>query len=135
MAVDVTPDAVGVLVDPFGGRDDLGAGQAGAHRMRYAVIEKTGEKLQDQLLRFINDGKLLLSQSMETLAESYVELMAPAEKADEAPPVTPMAKAEIQEAKEHDLPEAAIVPPPVEAEKVVAEMYSARASYESSSSL
>ncbi len=40
--------------------DDLGAGQAGAHRFRYAVIEKSGEKLQDQLLRFISDGKLVL---------------------------------------------------------------------------
>lgn len=40
--------------------DDLGAGQAGAHRFRYAAIEDSGEKLQDQLLRFIADGKLIL---------------------------------------------------------------------------
>ncbi len=39
--------------------DDLGAGQAGAHRFRYAEIENSGEKLQEQLLRFINDGKLI----------------------------------------------------------------------------
>jgi len=40
--------------------DDLGAGQAGAHRMRYAVVKNSGERLQDQLLRFINDGKLII---------------------------------------------------------------------------
>lgn len=39
--------------------DDLGAGQAGAHRLRYAVV-KGGERLQDQIFRFINDGKLIL---------------------------------------------------------------------------
>ncbi len=40
--------------------DDLGAGQAGAHRMKYAVVKKNGEKLQDQLHRFIDAGKLIL---------------------------------------------------------------------------
>ena len=40
--------------------DDLGAGQAGAHRFKYAVIKNTGERLQDQVIRFINDGKLIL---------------------------------------------------------------------------
>ena len=40
--------------------DDLGAGQAGAHRMKYAVIKGSGEKLQEQLLRFIDAGKLIL---------------------------------------------------------------------------
>ncbi|MBU0485152.1 MAG: phosphoribosylformylglycinamidine synthase subunit PurQ [Proteobacteria bacterium] len=40
--------------------DDLGAGQAGAHRFKYATIKGTGERLQDQLLKFIKDGKLIL---------------------------------------------------------------------------
>jgi len=40
--------------------DDLGAGQAGAHRIRYAVVKNSGERLHEQLLRFINDGKLIL---------------------------------------------------------------------------
>ncbi len=40
--------------------DDLGAGQAGAHRMKYAEIAGAGEKVQDQLLRFIKDGKLII---------------------------------------------------------------------------
>lgn len=40
--------------------DDLGAGQAGAHRFKYAVEKRTGERLQDQVIRFINDGKLIL---------------------------------------------------------------------------
>ncbi len=40
--------------------DDLGAGQAGAHRMKYATVKNSGEKLQDQLIRFIRDGKLIL---------------------------------------------------------------------------
>lgn len=40
--------------------DDLGAGQAGAHRIRHAVIKTTGEKLLDQITRFITDGKLIL---------------------------------------------------------------------------
>ncbi|MEW6429137.1 MAG: phosphoribosylformylglycinamidine synthase subunit PurQ [Thermodesulfobacteriota bacterium] len=40
--------------------DDLGAGQAGAHRMRYAVVHTTGEPLLAQIIRFINSGKLIL---------------------------------------------------------------------------
>lgn len=40
--------------------DDLGAGQAGAHRMKYATVHTTGERLQAQLLKFINDGKLII---------------------------------------------------------------------------
>ena len=40
--------------------DDLGAGQAGAHRFKHVVVKTTGEKLMDQLLRFIKDGKLIL---------------------------------------------------------------------------
>ncbi|MDF1614923.1 phosphoribosylformylglycinamidine synthase subunit PurQ [Desulfurivibrio dismutans] len=40
--------------------DDLGAGQAGAHRWRYATVKPGGEPLRDQLYRFINDGKLIL---------------------------------------------------------------------------
>ena len=35
-------------------------------------------------IMFINDGKLLLNQTMESLPESYVELTVPGEKADEA---------------------------------------------------
>ncbi len=40
--------------------DDLGAGQAAAHRMKYAVLQKDGERLQEHLLRFIKDGKLII---------------------------------------------------------------------------
>ncbi len=40
--------------------DDLGAGQAGAHRIRYATIKPSGERLMDQLQRFIGAGKLIL---------------------------------------------------------------------------
>ncbi len=40
--------------------DDLGAGQAGANRLRYAVVKGTGERLLDQLVRFIGEGKLVL---------------------------------------------------------------------------
>ncbi|MFH1147328.1 MAG: phosphoribosylformylglycinamidine synthase subunit PurQ [Pseudomonadota bacterium] len=40
--------------------DDLGAAQAGANRFRYATVKGTGERLLDQLLRFINAGKLVL---------------------------------------------------------------------------
>ncbi len=39
--------------------DDLGAGQAGAHRWQYAAT-KDGKPLKDQLSRFIKDGKLIL---------------------------------------------------------------------------
>jgi phosphoribosylformylglycinamidine synthase I len=40
--------------------DDLGAGQAGAFRFRYATVKPTGEKLLAQFLRFIDAGKLIL---------------------------------------------------------------------------
>jgi phosphoribosylformylglycinamidine synthase len=40
--------------------DDLGAGQAGAHRFKHVEIITTGEKLIDQLQRFIKAGKLIL---------------------------------------------------------------------------
>lgn len=40
--------------------DDLGAAQAGANRFRYATVKETGERLLEQLMRFINSGKLIL---------------------------------------------------------------------------
>jgi phosphoribosylformylglycinamidine synthase subunit PurQ / glutaminase len=40
--------------------DDLGAGQAGAHRMKYAAAKNHGEKIQEQLFRFIEAGKLVI---------------------------------------------------------------------------
>ena len=40
--------------------DDLGAAKAAANRWRYARVKNTGEPLFEQLLRFINDGKLIL---------------------------------------------------------------------------
>jgi phosphoribosylformylglycinamidine synthase len=40
--------------------DDLGAGQAGAHRFKHVEIIGSGEKLIDQLQRFIKEGKLIL---------------------------------------------------------------------------
>jgi phosphoribosylformylglycinamidine synthase I len=40
--------------------DDLGAGQAGAHRMKQAAVKGSGEKIQEQLYRFIEAGKLVL---------------------------------------------------------------------------
>lgn len=40
--------------------DDLGAGQAGAHRFKHVKVITTGEKLIDQLQRFIKAGKLIL---------------------------------------------------------------------------
>jgi phosphoribosylformylglycinamidine synthase I len=40
--------------------DDLGSAKAGANRIINAGIEGTEEKLYDQLLRFIKDGKLIL---------------------------------------------------------------------------
>jgi phosphoribosylformylglycinamidine synthase I len=40
--------------------DDLGAGQAGAHRLKYVEVKNSGEKLMDQLQRFIKDGKLII---------------------------------------------------------------------------
>jgi phosphoribosylformylglycinamidine synthase I len=40
--------------------DDLGAAKAAANRFRYARVLTTGERLRDQLDRFIRDGKLVL---------------------------------------------------------------------------
>lgn len=40
--------------------DDLGAAQAGAHRFNYAKVKPGGEPLRDQIMRFIEAGKLIL---------------------------------------------------------------------------
>jgi len=40
--------------------DDLGAAKAGANRIRYASVSGREEKLYDQVLRFIESGKLIL---------------------------------------------------------------------------
>ncbi len=40
--------------------DDLGAGQAGAHRWLYARVQPGGETISDQLFRFIKAGKLVI---------------------------------------------------------------------------
>jgi len=40
--------------------DDLGSAKAQANRLRYATVAGTGEKLVEQFLRFIADGKLIL---------------------------------------------------------------------------
>ena len=40
--------------------DDLGSAKAQANRLRYAAVSGTDEKLVEQLLRFISDGKLIL---------------------------------------------------------------------------
>ncbi|TSA51956.1 MAG: phosphoribosylformylglycinamidine synthase subunit PurQ [Planctomycetaceae bacterium] len=40
--------------------DDLGSAKAGANRILNAKIEDKSEKLYDQLIKFINDGKLIL---------------------------------------------------------------------------
>ncbi len=40
--------------------DDLGAARAAANRFRYARVRTTGERLRDQLDRFIQSGKLVL---------------------------------------------------------------------------
>jgi phosphoribosylformylglycinamidine synthase len=39
--------------------DDLGAAKVGANRFRYARIRTTGERLRQQLDRFISDGRLV----------------------------------------------------------------------------
>jgi phosphoribosylformylglycinamidine synthase len=39
--------------------DDLGAAKAAANRLRYARMGPGGERFQDQLLRFIEEGKLI----------------------------------------------------------------------------
>ncbi len=40
--------------------DDLGSAKAQANRLKHADISGTGEKLVDQFIRFIGDGKLIL---------------------------------------------------------------------------
>jgi len=40
--------------------DDLGAAKAGANRLRYTRVDTIGERLYDQVLRFIKEGKLIL---------------------------------------------------------------------------
>ena len=40
--------------------DDLGAAKAGANRIRYAKVSRDSERLYDQFLRFIQEGKLIL---------------------------------------------------------------------------
>ncbi|RII25272.1 MAG: phosphoribosylformylglycinamidine synthase [Geobacter sp.] len=40
--------------------DDLGSAKAQANRLRYARVDELEEHLLEQLLRFINDGKLIL---------------------------------------------------------------------------
>ncbi len=40
--------------------DDLGSAKAQANRFQYAKVDELSEHLLDQLLRFINDGKLIL---------------------------------------------------------------------------
>jgi phosphoribosylformylglycinamidine synthase len=40
--------------------DDLGAARAGANRLRYTQVKTTGERLYDQILRFIRAGKLIM---------------------------------------------------------------------------
>lgn len=40
--------------------DDLGSAKANANRIRHAAVRKNSEKLYDQFIRFINDGKLVL---------------------------------------------------------------------------
>ncbi len=40
--------------------DDLGAAKAGANRIRYAKVSGKSERLYDQILHFIEAGKLIL---------------------------------------------------------------------------
>jgi phosphoribosylformylglycinamidine synthase len=40
--------------------DDLGSAKAMAHRLKYAKIAGSGERLEDVILRFIGQGKLIL---------------------------------------------------------------------------
>ena len=40
--------------------DDLGGATAGANRIIHAKIKNNGERLYDQFIKFINDGKLIL---------------------------------------------------------------------------
>jgi phosphoribosylformylglycinamidine synthase I len=40
--------------------DDMGGAKAGANRIINATVKSSGEKLHDQFMRFIDDGKLIL---------------------------------------------------------------------------
>ena len=40
--------------------DNMGAAQAGAHRLRYARINGSGQRLMDQILEFVEQGGLIL---------------------------------------------------------------------------
>ncbi|NQU03746.1 MAG: phosphoribosylformylglycinamidine synthase subunit PurQ [Syntrophaceae bacterium] len=40
--------------------DDLGSAKAGANRIIHARIKKSGKRIYDQLIKFIDDGKLIL---------------------------------------------------------------------------
>ncbi len=40
--------------------DNLGAAQAGAHRLKYARIKGTGQRLLDQILEFVENGGIIL---------------------------------------------------------------------------
>ena len=40
--------------------DDMGGAKAGANRIIHATVKNGGEKLHEQFMRFINDGKLIL---------------------------------------------------------------------------
>lgn len=40
--------------------DDMGGAKAGANRIIHAKVKNSGDKLHDQFLRFIKDGKLIL---------------------------------------------------------------------------
>ena len=40
--------------------DNMGAAQAGAHRLRYARIKGSGQRLMDQILEFVEQGGLIL---------------------------------------------------------------------------
>ncbi len=40
--------------------DNMGAAQAGAHRLRHARIQGSGQRLMDQILRFVDQGGLIL---------------------------------------------------------------------------
>jgi len=48
------------LVGGFLDGDDLGAAQAGANRIKSTLIDYSGERLYDWLLKFVRDGKLIL---------------------------------------------------------------------------
>ena len=40
--------------------DDMGSAKAGANRIIHATVRDSGEKLHEQFIRFIDDGKLIL---------------------------------------------------------------------------